>query len=104
MSEVLQANVFFFITAGAVVVFTIFLCIATYHVIKILSSIRKIAKRIEEGSEILAEDISSIRNYVTEGSIISRILGFIAAQRHAHEEKSGSKRKKPAHTTSISEE
>lgn len=80
MSEVLQANVFFLITSVAVVVFTILLCVALYHIIRILASVRRIVDRIEEGSEVIAEDMSSLRNYFNEGSFISRIVGLVTGQ------------------------
>lgn len=76
MSEILQANIFFIITSIAVLVFTLFVCIILYQVIKILQSIRKIVSRVEEGSELIAEDVSQLRAYVVEGSLVSQIMGF----------------------------
>ena len=77
MSEMLQTNIFFMITSIAVVVFTLLLCIAVYHVIKILKSIRRIIQRVDEGSEVIAEDVSQLRAYVTEGSLVSQVMGFV---------------------------
>lgn len=76
MSEILQTNIFFVITSIAVVVFTIFVCVILYHVIRILRSIRKIVNRVEEGSEVIAEDVSQLRAYVVEGSLVSQIMSF----------------------------
>lgn len=76
MGEILQANIFFIITSIAVVVFTLFLCIILYQVIRILKSIRKIVNRVEEGSELIAEDVSQLRAYVVEGSLVSQIMSF----------------------------
>jgi hypothetical protein len=81
MSEVLQANIFFFITGIAVIVFTLLLCIALYHLIKILKSLRRVMDRIEAGSEIIAEDLESIRAYFTEKSPFSRFIGAILGER-----------------------
>lgn len=82
MTEILQANVFFFITAMSVVVFTIFLCVAMYLVIRILRSVRNITERIESGSETIAEDIKQLRAYVAQGSLISQIIGlFVKSKR-----------------------
>lgn len=82
MTEVLQANVFFFITAMAVVIFTIFLCVAMYFVISILRSVRNITERIESGSETLVEDIKQLRSYVSQGSLVSQIVGmFVTSKR-----------------------
>lgn len=76
MSEILQANIFFFITSVAVLIFTVFVCVILFHVIKILRSIRRIIERIDEGSELIAEDVSQLRAYVVEGSLVSQIMGF----------------------------
>jgi hypothetical protein len=76
MTEVLQANVFFFITAMAVVVFTVFLCVAMYFVIRILRSVRNITERIDEGSETIADDVKQLRQYVVEGSLMSQVIGL----------------------------
>ena len=81
MSEILQTNIFFAITSVAVVVFTILLCIAIYQVIKILVSIRRIVARIDEGSEVIAEDVSQLRTYITEGSFVSQVFSFVMGTR-----------------------
>lgn len=81
MSEVLHANIFFFITSVAVVVFTILLCVALYYVIKIVQSVRRIVARIEEGSEVIAEDMSELRKFFAQGSLISHILGLFMSSR-----------------------
>ena len=81
MSEILQANIFFMITSVAVVFLTLFVCVILYHVIKILKSIRRIVDRVDEGSEIIAEDVSQLRAYVTEGSLVSQIMSFVTGQK-----------------------
>ena len=76
MAEVLQANIFFAITSASVIIFTLLLCVALYYVIKILRSVRSIVDRIDAGSENIAEDISNLRAYIAEGSLISQIVGL----------------------------
>jgi len=90
MSEILQTNIFFIITSIAVLVFTLFVCVILYHVIKILKSIRKIVSRVEEGSELIGEDMSQLRSYVLEGSLVSQIMSFFVGrpQRKATRRKS----------------
>ncbi len=83
MAEVLQANVFFLITAIAVTVFTVFLCVAMYLVIRILRSVRNITERIELGSETIVEDVKQLRNYVAGGSLISQIMGLFVRTRRS---------------------
>ncbi len=71
----MEANIFFFITSIAVIVFTLLMCIVLYHVLKVVKSIRNIIERIEAGSEVIAEDAAHMRAYFTEGSFLSKIVG-----------------------------
>lgn len=88
MTEILQANIFFFITAMAVVVFTTFLCVAVFYLIKILRSVKNITERIDQGSETIAEDIKQLREYIAEGSLISQLIGlFIKSGRRGRRPK-----------------
>jgi hypothetical protein len=74
MSEVLRADIFFFITGIAVIIFTFFLCIVLYHLIKILKAIRRIIDRVEAGTATLTDDIERLRTYVVEESFMSRFF------------------------------
>ncbi len=65
------------ITSMAVIVFTVFVCVILYHIIKLLRSIRNIVARIDEGSEVIAEDVSQLRAYVVEGSLVTQIMSFV---------------------------
>ena len=76
MTEVLHANIFFFIASVGVILFTLLVCVALYHVVKILRSIRRIVERVEEGSETIAEDVAQLRSYVVSGSLFSQIISF----------------------------
>lgn len=96
MSEVLQANVFFFITGIAVIVFTLLLSIALYHIIRILKSLRRVMDKIEIGSEIIAEDMQSVREYFTEKSLFSRVLGGMLGTSGKHSSKMSSPVKRTA--------
>lgn len=90
MSEILEANIFFAITSVAVLCVTLFVCVILYHIIKLLKSIRRIVNRIDEGSEVIAEDVSQLRTYVTEGSLVSQVMQFVLG----HRTKSASRTKK----------
>lgn len=80
MSEVLEANIFFFIASVGVIAFTLLSCIGLYYVIKILRSVQRIVERIEKGSGVIAEDVAHLREYLTKGSFISRIVGMFFSQ------------------------
>lgn len=77
MNEILQANIFFIIASIATVVFCILLTFVLYQVFKIVRSIRSIVERIEEGSEIMSEDMTYMRNFVAGGGIFSQLFQFI---------------------------
>ncbi len=74
MNEVLHANIFFIIASIATVMFVILVCIAMYHVIKILTAIRTIVDRIAEGSDVIAEDVSAMRDFVKSGGLVAYII------------------------------
>jgi len=77
MEELLQADIFFFITSITVIVLGIFLGIAGYYVVKIIKIIHRIMIRVEEGSEILTEDIQQLHGEVKNGTLLSRLMGYL---------------------------
>ena len=81
MTEVLQTNIFFFVTGIAVIVFTALLSVALYQLIRILKSVRRVMDRIEAGSEVIASDMEQFREFFLERSVFSRILGGILGER-----------------------
>ena len=74
MSEVLLANIFFMITAVAVILVTIFVAVALYHLIRILRSVRDIVERVREGSEVIAEDVAHMRDGIVTGRFFSAVM------------------------------
>lgn len=74
MTEVLQANIFFLITGIAVIIFSVLLCIALFHIIKVIKTIRKITDRIERGTELIVEDMQNVRMYFTGDGLIRKIM------------------------------
>jgi hypothetical protein len=74
MSEVLHANIFFFIASVATVVFCVFVCFVLYHVYKITRAIRRIVERIEAGSEVIADDVAFVRGLARGG--IAKLFGI----------------------------
>jgi len=92
VSEVLHANIFFVITSVAVVVFTAMLCVLLYQVIKIIKSVRRIVERVEQGSEVIAEDIEQLRSFVIEGSLLSQVISFFMSGRKVTSKRKSSRR------------
>ncbi len=78
MTEILQANIFFVIASIATVVFCIFVCLILYQILKIVRTVRKIIERIEEGSEVIAEDVAFARSWMRGGlsSLFGMFTGF----------------------------
>lgn len=91
MNEVLHANIFFIITSVAVIVFTLLLCFALYHVVKILQSIRRIVDRIDASSEMIVEDVEQLRSYVLEGSLVSQLVSFFMGRARRSKGKRGTR-------------
>ncbi len=77
MTEVLHANIFFLITGVAVIIFTALLCVALYHGIKVLKSLRRIMDRVEEGTETIAEEIQNVRAYLSDDGLLKRIFSTL---------------------------
>lgn len=77
MTEVLHANIFFFIASVAVVLFVLLVCVVLYHVIKIIRSVRRIVERIEVGSETVMDDINDLRESFNPRRFVSFIMKAI---------------------------
>ena len=93
MTEILHANIFFFITSVVTVALGILACIAMYQIIKILKSIRAIMARIEEGSDMIAEDIQAARDFVAAGGFISHLISFATRGRGGRKTRSSKSKK-----------
>jgi len=81
MNEILHANIFFIIASVATVIFCILVCFILYQVYKIVKSVRVIVSRIEAESEQIAADISVVRDFVRQGSVIRTIFNFFNVMR-----------------------
>lgn len=76
MNEILQANIFFLIASIATICFCVLISIILYQLIKIMQVIRAILTRVEEGSEVIAEDLTNLRSAIMDGGIVSRLIGL----------------------------
>lgn len=81
MSEVLQANIFFIIASIGVVAFVILLSVLLYHLIKIARSVERIVDRVEAGSEVIAEDISQLRENLNPARLVSFVMGLVSGKK-----------------------
>ncbi len=77
MAEVLQANIFFMIASFGVIVLTTLVCILLYQLIKIVRSVRRIVEKVEEGSEVIMDDIDNIREAFNPARLITFVMGMM---------------------------
>lgn len=85
MSSFLQADIFFFITTIAVIIFTVILSFGGYYVIKILKNLREMADTVHEEVRLIKQDIDDLRSgvrdrlEVAERSPLTSIIGSTIA-------------------------
>lgn len=80
MDKLIQADVFFFITGTVVIFIGIIVLIVSFYVIRILHSVRYIAKKIQSESDHVSEDIAELRGKIKEGGLkFSTIAKTLAA-------------------------
>lgn len=93
MSNVLQSEIFFFISSVSVVFIAILMIVAMIYIISILKDIRSFFKTIRIGAETLSEDISQVREKLNNKGIwtgmllalMAAVTGF--AQKHQSSKK-----------------
>lgn len=81
MTEVLQANVFFFIASVATVIFCIIVSLILFQVYKIVKLVRSILERIESASDTVAEDVAHVRQLVVSGGLVSSLFSLAMGTR-----------------------
>ena len=64
MSNVLQADIFFFVTTIAIVVLTIIIIIAGVFFIKTMRDIRKLVHTISEEATMIVQDVGDLREHI----------------------------------------
>ena len=66
MTTLIHADVFFFVTAVYIIIFTTFVVVATLYIISILNDIKHISKRLRTESDEVLEDIKVLREHIRE--------------------------------------
>ncbi len=78
MEEFMKADIFFFITSIAVVLVTVGIAVALYYIVRILRNIQDVTERVDEGSKMLAEDLSALRGTIKrEGFVWGNLFAFL---------------------------
>ena len=91
---IVNADIFFFITALAVILITLVVLALLIVIINIFANVMHITKRVRRESDALIDDVQAIHAAVRRQS--SRVSGFISVflPDLAHKKKKSSKKKK----------
>jgi hypothetical protein len=74
MNELVHADIFFFITAVAVMLVSTILAVALVYVIFILRDVRAIVARMRRASESIESDLTMLRQEVMQENMKARAL------------------------------
>lgn len=77
MSEVLQANIFFLIASIATVIFCIVVTMILFQFYKVMKTIRSILDRIDNASDVVAEDVAQVRKLIATGGLVSTVMSLV---------------------------
>ncbi len=84
MSEVLQANIFFYIASAATVIFCILLSVILFQLYKLLRTLRRILDTVETTTTTVAHDVGEVRKLIKRGvGVLLGVLGTMLGSRLA---------------------
>lgn len=88
MSEVLQANVFFYIASVATVLFFFLVALILFEVYKIAKVVRRLIERVDKAGEAVAEDAAHVRQLIATGGLVSTIFSLVfgASKKKRHKQ------------------
>ncbi len=75
MNNLLEANIFFFVTTVAVIAVTLVLVIAGAYAIKVLRDLTYITKKAKEKSDDILKDIDDLRSSIKNQDLKTKIVG-----------------------------
>lgn len=79
MSDVLQADIFFFIATAATVVFLLLVAVILFQIYKVVRIIRRVLERVEAASDVVAEDAAHIRELIASGGFFASLFGLMSS-------------------------
>lgn len=74
MNDFLKQDIFFFVTTISVVVVTVLLTVLIFYIIKISRNVKYISEKAKTEADLIAEDISELRNNVKEHGMKAKHL------------------------------
>ena len=79
MNSVLQTNIFFFITALAIVVVSALLAVVLVYILRILRDTKHISQIIRKETDLIEDDIASFRRSIqTEGALWKKFFSHFS--------------------------
>ena len=79
MDDFYKQDIFFFVTTISVLIVLLIIIVASIYIFKILNDIKYIAKKAKMESNLIAEDLSELRqNIKAEGSKLKILSKFFA--------------------------
>ena len=66
MNSLLKADIFFFVTALAVVVIAAILAVVLVYLVRILRDFKTISTKLKEQTDLVSEDISDLRHKIRQ--------------------------------------
>jgi hypothetical protein len=96
MDTLIHADIFFFITAIAVVVLSLTLLVALVYLTAILRDVKHITERARTEADLIAADIGELRrDQRKEGFPLTKVFGFVRGlftRHHTPRKRGGPKR------------
>ena len=74
MDTLIKADVFFFITTVAIIVLSLLLAVLIIYIIKISKDIKYISNKAKNEADLIAEDLSDLRENVKEKGVKLKYL------------------------------
>lgn len=77
MSEIIHADIFFFIASIAAVVLLVVLSVAGYYLVLIVRDVRHITGRVRDASDGIVQDFENARAHMKHEA--SRLISFVSS-------------------------
>lgn len=77
MNQLIQADIFFFLTSVAVILITVLVVVLLIYLVLIIRDFRGVSRKIKEETELIAMDINVAREHIRkEGADIKSIFDY----------------------------
>lgn len=77
MDSLLKSDLFFFVTTCVVILIGILISVVLIYLVRILSDVKKLSKKVRQEGENIVEDIEGLRENIKKNTIkLSDVLSF----------------------------